>query len=204
MKALAGKLTYANVIATVALFIALGGASYAATQLPKNSVGAKQLKKGAVTPAKLSAAAKRNLNAVPGPTGAPGLQGKEGPAGPQGPGAVTIDVAAPASSGTVASFDGIDVIAACEPTSVLLGLSVDSGTIQVSGTANNPNSGEVEAVDVTGGESSFAQSGVVPPYNVDLDVVARAVATSATFGRFDIHLDPSSCVVWGMYTPATP
>jgi hypothetical protein len=38
----------ANVIAYVALFVALGGTSYAAVSLPKNSVGTKQLKTGAV------------------------------------------------------------------------------------------------------------------------------------------------------------
>jgi hypothetical protein len=36
-------------MATIAVFIALGGASYAALKLPKNSVGTKQLKKNAVT-----------------------------------------------------------------------------------------------------------------------------------------------------------
>lgn len=50
------KLSYSNVIATVALFVALGGAAVAAG-LPKNSVGAKQLKRGAVTAAKLKKAA---------------------------------------------------------------------------------------------------------------------------------------------------
>lgn len=50
---LRGSLTYANVMATLAVFLVLGGASYAATQLPKNSVGAKQLKKNAVTGAKV-------------------------------------------------------------------------------------------------------------------------------------------------------
>jgi hypothetical protein len=44
---------HATVAAYLALFIALGGASYAALQLPKNSVGQKQLKKNAVTTAKL-------------------------------------------------------------------------------------------------------------------------------------------------------
>jgi hypothetical protein len=53
MGRLRSKLTYANVMATVAVFIALGGASYAATQLPKNSVGTKQLKKNSVTTAKI-------------------------------------------------------------------------------------------------------------------------------------------------------
>jgi hypothetical protein len=47
------RLSYANVMATIAVFIALGGASYAATKLPKNSVGAKQLKKNAVTGVKV-------------------------------------------------------------------------------------------------------------------------------------------------------
>lgn len=46
------KLSYSNVIATIALFVALGGAAVAAG-LPKNSVGANQLKRNAVTTAKL-------------------------------------------------------------------------------------------------------------------------------------------------------
>jgi hypothetical protein len=50
------KLSYANVIATIALFIALGGAAVAAG-LPKRSVGPQQLKRGAVTPAALRKAA---------------------------------------------------------------------------------------------------------------------------------------------------
>ena len=57
MRKLRGRLTYANVMATIAVFIALGGASYAATQLPKNSVGSKQLKKNAITTAKIKDAA---------------------------------------------------------------------------------------------------------------------------------------------------
>ena len=39
----------AMVVAVVALAVALGGTSYAAIRLPKNSVSSKQLKKGAVT-----------------------------------------------------------------------------------------------------------------------------------------------------------
>ena len=46
-------LSYANVMATIAVFIALGGASYAAIKVPKNSVGTRQLKNGAVTGAKV-------------------------------------------------------------------------------------------------------------------------------------------------------
>ena len=50
------KLNYANVVATIALFVALGGAAVAAG-LPKNSVGPKQLKPGAVTARALHRAA---------------------------------------------------------------------------------------------------------------------------------------------------
>lgn len=53
MKTLRNKLTYANVMATFAVFIALGGASYAAVSLPRNSVGPAQIKKNAVTTAKI-------------------------------------------------------------------------------------------------------------------------------------------------------
>jgi hypothetical protein len=49
MKRFLPRLSYANVIASLALFIALGGAAVAAG-LPKNSVGPNQIKRGAVTP----------------------------------------------------------------------------------------------------------------------------------------------------------
>jgi hypothetical protein len=49
------RLTYANVVATIALFVAVSGASaFAATQLAKNSVGSRQLKSKAVTTGKIA------------------------------------------------------------------------------------------------------------------------------------------------------
>jgi hypothetical protein len=83
-----GKLTYANVVATMALFLVrAGGTAFAATQmLPKNSVGARQIKKGAVTPAKLAPATKTTLV---GPKGAPGPQGPKGDTGSAGPAGLT-------------------------------------------------------------------------------------------------------------------
>jgi hypothetical protein len=48
------RLTYANVVSTIALFIALTGtAAYAASKLPNRSVGEPQLRPGAVTAEKL-------------------------------------------------------------------------------------------------------------------------------------------------------
>jgi hypothetical protein len=43
----------AMLIAVAALFVALGGTSYAAFSLPKNSVGSKQLKNNAVSTSKI-------------------------------------------------------------------------------------------------------------------------------------------------------
>lgn len=50
------QLNFANVVAMLALFVALGGVAVAAG-LPRNSVGQSQLKRGAVTQAKLKRAA---------------------------------------------------------------------------------------------------------------------------------------------------
>ena len=47
----------AMIVACVALFIAMGGTSYAAATLAANSVGTKQIKKNAVTSAKIKSAA---------------------------------------------------------------------------------------------------------------------------------------------------
>ncbi len=55
MGSIRARLTYANVIASVALFVALGGASYAAVSLPERSVGTKQLRDDAVKRSKLAA-----------------------------------------------------------------------------------------------------------------------------------------------------
>src|SRR5437763_16331450 len=87
---LASRLTYANVMATVAVFLALGGGAYAALDLPKNSVGTKQLKNHAVTPKKVSPKAVKLFK---------GQRGAPGPAGPSGSG-FAEDTAETALSGT--------------------------------------------------------------------------------------------------------
>lgn len=54
MKQLRERLSYANTMSTIAVFLVLSGASaFAATQLGKNSVGTKQIKNGAVSGAKI-------------------------------------------------------------------------------------------------------------------------------------------------------
>jgi hypothetical protein len=75
-------LSYSNVMATLGVFIALGGASYAAVALPANSVSAKQLRKNAVTSAKVKDGSLRRGDLASGAL--QGLQEPQGPVGPQG------------------------------------------------------------------------------------------------------------------------
>ena len=106
------RLTYSDVMATIAVFIALGGTSYALT-LPRNSVGsrelrarsvgASELKSGAVTSrdiknrgihlSDISLATRESLRGVPGPPG------------PQGPSGVTLFATVDAGGGV--SQDGV-------------------------------------------------------------------------------------------------
>jgi hypothetical protein len=73
-------------VAFAALMVALGGTSYAIAQLPANSVGSKQLKKNAVTTAKVKNRSLLATDFKSGqlPAGPRGAQGPVGPAGPAG------------------------------------------------------------------------------------------------------------------------
>jgi hypothetical protein len=99
------RISPATVLSLIALFVALGGVSYAAVtingqNIQNNSIPGKKLRNGAVTNAKvklnslaanrLTAAARANLKGAQGPRGAqgaqgpPGQRGERGEAGPQG------------------------------------------------------------------------------------------------------------------------
>lgn len=148
------RFTYANVMATIAVFMVLGGGAYAATSLPKNSVGTKQLKNGSITPAKLSAAARTALLGPAGPQGPPGPQGA--------PGATKVTV-------RVGSFAEGTSVAFCQPGEVATGGGgfVDpeepeawiwnTTPLQGSGT---PTAWEASAENKVGG-ASFVQAYVV-------------------------------------------
>ena len=81
---MARHLSYANVVASLALFIALGGGAYAVTKLPKNSVTSVQVKNGTLLSKDFK---KGQLKA--GPKGDKGAQGERGLGGPVGPPGLT-------------------------------------------------------------------------------------------------------------------
>jgi hypothetical protein len=73
------QLTYANVVSSLALFVALGGTSYA---VARNSVGSAQLRSNAVTSAKVKNRSLRAIDLAPAARiGQRGPRGATGPAG---------------------------------------------------------------------------------------------------------------------------
>ena len=86
LQRLRARLTYANVTATLALFIALGGTSYAALRLPRNSVGPTQIRTGAVSSSEIRDRSVRLRDlSVSTRTSLKGQSGPQGPQGSQGP-----------------------------------------------------------------------------------------------------------------------
>jgi hypothetical protein len=112
-----------NLVAYVALFVALSSTGYAASSrlLPRNSVGSPQVINGSLQKADLSARAIAALHGARGPrgftgargaqgatgaTGAQGAQGPTGPAGPAGPAGPSTEQQLLQAQGLVAeSFD---------------------------------------------------------------------------------------------------
>ncbi len=86
------RVSYASVTATLALFLSVGGVSYAATALPRDSVGTPQLRDGAVDSAKIKDGALQyedfGFGQIPagleGPRGSKGARGARGPKGAKG------------------------------------------------------------------------------------------------------------------------
>lgn len=91
-------------VALLALFVALGGTSYAAVKLPAGSVGSKQLARNSVTSAKVrnGTLLRRDFKQgqlVAGANGAPGAKGEPGATGPQGPAGAKGDTGAKGATG---------------------------------------------------------------------------------------------------------
>jgi hypothetical protein len=157
-------LTYANVVSSFALFLALGGVSYAAVALPKGSVGSAQIKAAAVTGAKIkngqvaardlakgvrSSLAKAGTPGAPGGTGPQGPKGDKGDVGPAtGPaggdltgtfpdpviGAARVTAGKLADGAVVASKLGVISVVESAPVGVASGANVDATATCPAGT----------------------------------------------------------------------
>ena len=207
-------LTYANVIATLALFLALGGGAYAAFKLPKNSVGSKQIKKNAVNSSKVK---DRSLLAgdfkagqlpagaegIQGPQGVQGLKGDPGQVGSPGapgPAAITTD----GQTDTGDSFHAVKIGAGLE-------LSVDCA----SGNANLFIQPASASDTFYGWGTSWDGSTLTRVQNAgnlhvlaagtaDIDGVARATAPGKTSGyaHVDVNIiSASACNYHALVIP---
>jgi hypothetical protein len=116
--------TFSNVTALMALFVALGGTAYAAVKLPRNSVGATQIKKNGVRASEVRAGAVgtsevkngslrlRDFRASEVPVGQQGPQGERGPAGEKGTDGTD---GAPGAPGTAQAFARVQANATLQP-----------------------------------------------------------------------------------------
>ncbi len=154
------RLTYANVVASIALFLVLGGGAYAATQLPRNSVGTGQLKPEAVTAGKIAKKTRQQLQGSRGPTGPQGPQGKTGAKGATGATGAKGATGSPGTDGT-----GPVTEAASKPTSPLpitTGTQVVAVPLSGSAYATSANvvvssaAGAVVSCTLTGGGEATA------------------------------------------------
>jgi hypothetical protein len=113
------RISPGSVLALIALFVALGGVSYAAVtingkNIKNNSIPGKKLKNGAVTNNKvkanslganrLTSAARASLRGARGPQGPAGPQGAQGAQGPQGPAGTALAYAQVSPLGANPSF----------------------------------------------------------------------------------------------------
>lgn len=94
------KLKFSNLVALLALFVALGGTGYAAFAVPKNSVGAAQIKANAITASKVKNGSLQSADFKTGqlPKGATGATGPAGPVGVAGPAGAAGAAGAPGTA----------------------------------------------------------------------------------------------------------
>ena len=188
------RLTYANVVATLALFVALGGGAYAATKLPKNSVGAAQIKKNAVTSAKVKDGSllARDFGANQLPRGADGAQGPAGTPGPKGdtgaqgaPG-VPGDPGKDGINGSARAYGRVSTAAVLTNSKNVVAVSKPSTghfCIQLDPSINAASAVVVAVPNFSGDETTFTTA------NTDLTAVVEFLAANTDCGAVSNSLE---------------
>jgi hypothetical protein len=157
MNRISPHLSYANVAATLALFLALGGISWAAVALPRNSVGAKQIRTSAVGSAEVKDGAISGRDFAPD-TLLQGPQGPKGDKGDAGQSGVQNVIVRLSSAATLPARGGggepglVSAIADCDP-----------GERAVGGGGQTTNDGDATgSVDVVASKPQPQSAGATP------------------------------------------
>lgn len=163
--------TYANVTSSIALFVALGGVSWAAATLPKNSVGSTQLKKNAVTSTKIKdGQVKAGELASKAVTNAKLADGAV-TVGKLGEGSVTVGKLGEGAVTTGKLGDG----------SVTNGKLGDGAATTAKLADNAVNGAKLADGSVSGSDIA---NGAITPANLGGDLIARSVAAYASIDGF--------------------
>jgi hypothetical protein len=178
------RLTFSNVVAVIALFIALGGGAYAAFKVPKESVGTKQLKDDAVTPPKVAPETVNLFRGQRGATGPQGAAGAPGAAGEPGTAGATGPQGATGHQGPAGTISGVTAGGALSGTYPNPGIA--------SGAVTTSKFGAIPAARVTGSSTAL-------PTNVATTVTWPTEAYD-TAGLFDAaHPDRFTAPIDGTY-----
>jgi hypothetical protein len=144
MRAITERITYANAISTIALFVALGGAAYAVDEAAKNSVTSKSIQNHTIKSQDVADDAltgndilESSLQIEAGQDGAPGPRG---PRGPQGLPGEKGDQGIPGVPGTPADNTVITKNVSCcpdiDPDDTIISLSLPAGKWMVMASVN--------------------------------------------------------------------
>jgi hypothetical protein len=98
-----------NFVAYLALFVALGGTSYAALSLPRNSVGSRQIRANSITSQKVKNKSLQANDFKPGqlPAGPRGAKGETGATGPAGQSGQNSQNGQDGTPGTARAYAGV-------------------------------------------------------------------------------------------------
>jgi hypothetical protein len=215
------RLTYANVVSTMCLFIVLGGGAWAATSF----VGANGRIHGCVTtsgqlilvhPAKSCGAKQSPISwnqtgpkGDRGVTGLTGPKGDRGPMGLQGPGTISINTSVPrGAAGSLGTFSGVTVKYNCgigltgHLVYIELGNADRNTTTAVSG--DQAEDGSLSSIQQSGTDGFFWSAAADSTLNIDVIAANDSVGKWVGFdlGAFD-GTGGLGCNIWGLIIPAS-
>lgn len=175
------RMTYANVISSLALFIALGGVSWAAIKIPANSVGTTQIKTSGVTSSDIKNGQVKEADLATGAVSAKKLKAKAIQTTALADGAVGSGQLADGSVGGTKLTDGSVSTGRLADQAVTTS-KLGDGSVSLNKMGDNSVAGG-KIIDGTVSSSDIAD-GTIIPADLGGDLVGRAEAAYASIDGF--------------------